>query len=116
MTWTNHARCRGLDPALFFPERGDHEAVTFAKAICAECPVAQQCRDHAIAIEEDDGVWGGTSGLQRRRERRAQLVRDRLMVCQECGATFLGTYRSKLCSKECRQVRIRLTRAKKDAS
>lgn len=61
--WWTHGACRGMDPALFFPERGGD--VGAAKAVCAECPVTGPCRDWALA-HELSGVWGGTDGRQRR--------------------------------------------------
>jgi WhiB family redox-sensing transcriptional regulator len=45
--------CLGLDPELFFPERG--ESVTEAKAVCAGCVVRTECLDFALAI-------GGAAG------------------------------------------------------
>lgn len=36
-----------------------------AKAICRECPVLAQCRDHALAVGEVYGIWGGMSESER---------------------------------------------------
>lgn len=66
--WIEHGLCRGVDPALFFPEFGD--TGDEAKAVCAECPVKIECLQHAIATGEEHGVWGGTSERQRRRLRK----------------------------------------------
>lgn len=60
--------CRGTDPELFFPDRG--ESLAPAKAICAECIVADECLEYALANGERFGVWGGTSERERRRIRR----------------------------------------------
>jgi WhiB family redox-sensing transcriptional regulator len=30
-----------------------------AKAICAQCPVIDPCREHALQVQEPYGVWGG---------------------------------------------------------
>ena len=64
--WQMRASCRGMDGEMFFhPERergrarADREAR--AKAVCRGCPVVQQCRDHALAVREPYGVWGGLS-------------------------------------------------------
>ena len=46
--WRLLAACRGMDPALFFPERGDVYTVQGAQAVCATCPVAEQCLAFAI--------------------------------------------------------------------
>lgn len=85
--WRLHAACRGMDTALFFLERGsmDHQA---AKRVCAHCPVADACLDHAMnarhhhggpvdlyTIGEHHGIWGGLSERERRRLRRERALR-----------------------------------------
>jgi len=73
--WTRHAACARSDPALFFPETG--ESPVEARAICARCPVRDNCLEYALARNERHGVWGGTTPHERyrlsaaRRERRA---------------------------------------------
>ena len=57
--WTN-ARCNdgtGNLVALFFSEQLDD--IARAKAICALCPVRQECFEGALARREPWGVWGG---------------------------------------------------------
>ena len=75
MPWQAEANCRGVDPGLFYPERGDD--VTEPKAVCAGCTVRTPCLERALELNDDEGIWGGTSGRQRRlmrRERRAQAL------------------------------------------
>ena len=74
--WQYDAACVGVDESVFFspeaergPSRRNREAV--AKAICAVCPVRQQCLDHALAVREPYGVWGGLSINE-----RANLLRE----------------------------------------
>ena len=62
--WQIDGSCRTADPTLFFhpegergPARRDRDAA--AKAICAGCPVLQECRRHALTVREPYGVWGG---------------------------------------------------------
>lgn len=62
------AACAGMDTNLFYPERGEDNAQ--AVAVCRDCPVREQCLDHAVRNGETYGVWGGLSGKQRRRLRR----------------------------------------------
>jgi WhiB family redox-sensing transcriptional regulator len=62
--------CRGVDPDLFFPDRG--ESLEPAKRICSECVVRDECLEHALASGERFGVWGGTSERERRRLRRTR--------------------------------------------
>jgi WhiB family redox-sensing transcriptional regulator len=77
--WTGRAACRarGTDPELFFPvsETGlaAHRQVAQAKAVCARCPVADQCLDWAVRAGEPEGIWGGTTPAERRRLRRRRL-------------------------------------------
>ena len=71
--WLEAAACRGLDPAIFFPERGEDEKP--AKAICRTCKVRTECLIYALDSGEKFGVWGGTSERERRRlraERRTE--------------------------------------------
>ena len=54
------ARCNdgaGTMVALFFSEQLDD--IARAKAICALCPVQQECFEGALARREPWGVWGG---------------------------------------------------------
>lgn len=61
------AACRGVDPDLFHPERG--ESARPAKAVCRTCPHLDECRAFALAAPRSlQGVWGGTT--QRDRLRR----------------------------------------------
>jgi len=68
LAFMNQGACNGTDPALFFPGRG--ESTTDAKAICARCPVRQECLDYALDHTERFGIWGGLSERERRRIRR----------------------------------------------
>lgn len=73
--WTERASCRGVDPGLFFPARG--ESLAAARAVCAGCPVRRECLEHALAQPEKFGVWGGTSERERRVLRRDRRRRAR---------------------------------------
>ena len=68
--WMNFGACRGVDPDLFFPERG--EPTEPAKEICFGCSVREECLEYALSSKEKFGVWGGTSERERRRLRRAR--------------------------------------------
>ncbi|MCU1594617.1 MAG: transcription factor WhiB [Frankiales bacterium] len=68
--WQFHGACRTKDTELFFhpegergPSRSGREAA--AKAVCASCPVVLACREHALAVREPYGVWGGLSEQDR---------------------------------------------------
>lgn len=63
--WRERAACRGMDPNLFFPDRG----TTFrqvARETCEACPVRTECLDDAVGNTERLGLWGGASPKQRR--------------------------------------------------
>lgn len=70
--WQVKAACRGPQAAVFFPppsfERKDEklERESRAKAICEECSVIEDCRDYALRIREQHGIWGGLNELERR--------------------------------------------------
>lgn len=68
--WFDEAACRGVDPGLFHPARGDYAVERNALAICAGCPVRDQCLTHAVTHHELHGIWGGTSARERRDMRR----------------------------------------------
>jgi WhiB family redox-sensing transcriptional regulator len=66
--WTAEARCRTLDPDIFFPSDG--LGVQRAVAICAECPVREPCLEYALRNGIQHGVFGGLSERARARLRR----------------------------------------------
>lgn len=68
--WQFQGACRGLDPDLFFHPEGERgrrrrDRVAFARSICASCPVVEECRHHAMEVQEPYGVWGGLSEEER---------------------------------------------------
>ena len=66
--WMERAACRGLKTDLFFVPRGG--STRTARAVCARCPVVEECRDYAVANVIDYGIWGDTVPRQRRARRR----------------------------------------------
>ena len=78
VAWAESAACRGLDPMIFYPATDEDAEV--AKAICAACPVREDCLEHAIDEREHNGVWGGATERERqriirRRRRQRALTR-----------------------------------------
>lgn len=78
-SWQMQAACADVDDALFFhpegergPRRRSRDAA--AKAVCARCPVIQQCREHALAVREPYGVWGGMTEDERLDELAARAA------------------------------------------
>ncbi len=73
--WQARANCMGVDPELFFPERGS--STREAKEVCRGCVVQEDCLEFAIANGEKFGIWGGMSERERRRVRRARVLQSR---------------------------------------
>lgn len=71
-SWKDRAACIGIDPELFFPERG--ESLREAKRVCYGCEVREACLDYALEMGEKFGVWGGQSERERRRIRRERRL------------------------------------------
>lgn len=75
--WMDKAACLGVDPDLFFPDRG--KTTIDAKRVCFECPVRGECLEYALDNVERFGIWGGTSERERRKIRRSRAaLTDRL--------------------------------------
>jgi WhiB family redox-sensing transcriptional regulator len=70
--WQEQANCLGVDPDLFFPERG--ASTREAKAVCRGCEVRGDCLEYALAHGEKFGIWGGLSERERRRVRRQRAL------------------------------------------
>ena len=87
--WHENAACSGLGNELFYPGRvycsespwqevwGNPDAVrqaAAAKVVCALCPVKEQCLE--AGLEDEFGIWGGTTERDRRK-----LRRERRLAC-----------------------------------
>ena len=83
------AACRGYDTNFFFPVKGAASGkalrdIEDAKAVCAGCPVLEQCRDYILGdhprYEDDYGIFAGLTPEMRHTERflqRAARQRER---------------------------------------
>ncbi|MGH9115588.1 MAG: WhiB family transcriptional regulator [Acidimicrobiales bacterium] len=71
-SWQRRANCMGVDPDLFFPERG--ASTREAKEVCRGCVVREDCLEHALANGEKFGIWGGLSERERRKIRRRRAL------------------------------------------
>jgi len=72
LVWQNYANCLGVDPDLFFPERG--ASTREAKEVCRGCVVQDECLEFALRNGEKFGIWGGKSERERRRVRRQRAL------------------------------------------
>ena len=58
--WSTEAACASssLHPDSWFGEPGEPRSRA-ARAVCVYCPVRRSCLAHALACDEQDGMWGG---------------------------------------------------------
>ena len=59
-----------MNPATFFPERGDMDSFSLAINTCNRCEVIEQCRNYGIELDREQltpGIYGGLSQRQRRK-------------------------------------------------
>lgn len=66
--WRASAACRDEDPELFFPTGAGNTywwQVQDAKRVCGRCPVTADCLQEALALNCDDGIWGGLEPQER---------------------------------------------------
>lgn len=72
--WQVEGMCRGRYADLFFapnafePKEDRLRREARATAICRVCPVLEPCADHALAVDEPFGIWGGMTEGDRRRQ------------------------------------------------
>ncbi|TDE09250.1 WhiB family transcriptional regulator [Jiangella asiatica] len=72
--WFVRGACRDAEPDLFFPLGASEHSlaqVEAAAAVCAGCPVTEECLTWALETGQDHGIWGGTTPEERRMMRRA---------------------------------------------
>ena len=76
--WQDQANCLGVDPDLFFPERG--ASTREAKEVCRGCVVRNDCLEYALDNGEKFGICGGLSERERRRLRRQRAQSSRTIA------------------------------------
>ena len=80
-SWQEFSNCLGVDPDLFFPERG--ASTREAKEVCRGCVVREDCLEFALANGEKFGIWGGMSERERRRIRRQRALARQAAAASE---------------------------------
>ena len=80
LSWREEAACTGVDPEVFFPQRG--EATSRATSICGSCPVRVECLTWSLLAGETRGIWGGVA------ERTRRVLRRRLPRMQAAAAAY----------------------------
>ncbi len=86
--WQDFANCLGVDPDLFFPERG--ASTREAKEVCKGCVVREDCLEYALSNGEKFGIWGGLSERERRRIRRQRALARRTALEAEATSSAGG--------------------------
>ena len=71
-SWQEFSNCLGVDPDLFFPERG--ASTREAKDVCRGCVVREDCLEFGLQKGAIFGIWGGMSERERRRIRRQRAL------------------------------------------
>jgi WhiB family redox-sensing transcriptional regulator len=77
--WRENARCKEMDPDLFFPVGTTGPAllqIEAAKAVCRQCDVRQDCLQYALDSNQEYGIWGGLTEEERRYMRRELTTRS----------------------------------------
>ena len=64
--WQYSGACQSLPSEMFFHPDGERgpsrrNRDNAAKVVCASCPVINECREHALSVQEPYGIWGGLS-------------------------------------------------------
>jgi len=62
--------CTAYSTDIFYPEEYEEADVAQAKSICNNCWIKDKCLAYALSINEKEGVWGGTTPIERKRIRR----------------------------------------------
>lgn len=78
--WRAHGECRKHPELDFHPVRGgnQHHAIAPLLEVCARCPVRDACLEAAMVHRERYGIWGGTTGKDRRALFAADTRRNNL--------------------------------------
>ncbi len=62
--WVKQADCLDEDTEIFYPKNGRDFIAKLA--ICETCPVRNDCLAYALKHKDVNGIWGGSSGNERR--------------------------------------------------
>lgn len=104
--WQAAAACQGMDSDIFFPASYRHDSDD-AKAVCATCPVKDDCLRYAVEHNEESGIFGGLTPHERKPHRRAYVARQQARArkhgtrhyyvngchCDECTAANTAWHR-----------------------
>lgn len=111
LAWQERGACAAPDVPVewFWPEavegRLPGTAYDKGKAVCAGCPVREECLAYALERRMVDGLWGGMTPGMRKKLRRARRTVERVCQRPDCRRVFATKDpEAKWCSGNCRQV------------
>ena len=83
--WQQDAKCAGVETEKFFlpyaVRNSEKQRLNAeAKAVCAGCPVIEQCLSHALSVPEEFGVWGGLTPEERKIVSRRNKLNNKLNI------------------------------------
>jgi len=106
--WRRDAACRYEPKETFFPPKGIKS--WRAVAICAGCPVQEECLDFALSNHERYGVWAGMG------DKDLRDLRDQRRCCPGCGTEFRNRNSQTYCTPDCGETARRRQAAERAAS
>jgi WhiB family redox-sensing transcriptional regulator len=84
-----------FDPDWWFPQEKAGKSnwsrtpdANKARAICAHCPILQECREYALQYEGIYGIWGGWDWHEMRAERKRRNI-----IPESWAMTYVSLYR-----------------------
>ena len=75
ISFMSKAACKGMDPEMFMPVRGENLKIRAAKKICQFCPVQTDCAEYGLQLStryDTHGIFGGLT-----RSERETILRER---------------------------------------
>jgi len=71
-SWHQEANCRGEGVRTWFS--GAPAMVDKARAVCADCPVRDECYQYAMSDPDLVGIWAGFTEKERKELRRSRVA------------------------------------------
>ncbi len=96
MSWRDRAACIGTPTRVFFSSKP--RDVAQAQILCRKCPVSAECLADAQAAN-DSGIRGG---VVLSAPHSTDVLEPKKCGNEKCRAVFMGSYRAKFCSDDCR--------------
>lgn len=92
--WMGGANCATAKKDIFFPERGESHKILKAQKLCAECDVRKECLEFGL-LNNETGIWGGTTGRERRLLKQHRMVEYDLAVNKMIRGEPVGKWATK---------------------